>query len=737
VDGAMSKTQAIPTLQGVPSSDVPFQGDDPQDKGLGELLRLLWERKTLFFALFVLTSAAAFGLIAALPRAYTSSALLVLDPRETHYADLPQVVTIASQTPELNLNLVRSEIEVLKSDELARRVVEALNLENDPTFMRSGLGISQLTSLLPWHEDPVVTEESKLEAATLRYEKALDFFNDGKSFVISAKFTAATPMLAQRVLSKHIELYLADQRAFKQTAILRAKDWLIPELKRLETKLHGAEADLQAYRGSHHLTAVGGETIDGRLLAALTAQLAEARADLETKVSRQAELHDGKQDTQQLGSQTLSRLRDQEAATAQQWSDMRSRYGERSPFMTASAAKLADIRQKIADELSRMQTAADQDTVMARETAQRLTQQVVQLEQQVVDAGSDDLVAVGLQREVDAQRKLYDDLLSRSMQVSAQYEIQDADIRVVSAPLALQQPSFPRYGLLGVVAAFAAAVLSAGVVFVLERLRSGSQNLGNIERSVGLPGLGSIPRLRIGRRTPWPPMLEPLTQPAAAVQSLVNSIRFQVAGNSPKVLAIVSALPGEGKTTVAALVATSLAQDGARVLLVDADFRRRGLSRRMRLTTSNGLVGLLETGGSLAEAAAHDARTGLDVLTAERPATNPSRLARAEIVARVLTEARAAYDAVIIDTPPLAAVDDALPFAAAADATILVALWGATPMPALRGCLQRLRLAGSQNVGVALNGVRGRGQASQPGFESVRALPRIYFGAGAGGTGAP
>ncbi len=730
-DAALSNPHAVPVMPGYHFGDAPFQGDDRQDKGLGELMGLLWQRKFLFAAVFILVCAAAFGVIASLPRAYTSSALLVLDPRETNYTNLPQVVTTAAQNSELSLNLVRSEIQVLKSQELARRVVEALNLANDPTFMRPGGLLSRLTNLLPWHEKGVVTKESKLEAATLQYEKALDLFNDGKSFVISAKFSAATPELAQRVLAKHIALYLLDQRAFKQGAILRAKDWLSPELIQLETKLHASEAALQAYRGSHHLMQVGGETIVSRQLTALATQLADARSHLAAKSARQAELRNGKQDTQQLGSPTLTRLREQEATTAQQWSDLRSRYGDGSPFVMASAAKMADIGRKIGDEISRLQTGADQDVMIARDTTQRLAQQVSQLEQQAVEAGSADLVAVGLQREVDAERKLYDDLLGRSMQVSAQYEIQQADTRVVSAPLASQRPSFPRYGLLGAIATCLAAVLSAGVVLLLERLRGGSRNLAAIERGVGLPGLGSVPRLRIGKRAAWPPLLEPLTQPAAAMQSLVNSISFQVTGASPRLLAICSALPGEGKTTIAALVATSMAQGGARVLLVDADFRQRGLSRRMGLSAARGLVGLLETGGSLAEAIVHDARTGLDVLAAERRCANPYRLVRAANLGRVLAEARAAYDAVIIDTPPLAAVDDALAFTAAADATILVAAWGSTPEPALRGCLQRLRLAGARHVGVALNRVPRSGHASQPGLESVRAVPGVYFGVGA------
>ena len=730
-DMALPNPHAVSVPPGSHFGDVPFQGDDRQDGGLGDLLRLLWERKILFAAGFIVVCVAAFSIIASLPRAYTASALMVLDPRETHYADLPQVVTTAPQNSELSLNLVRSEIQVLKSEELARRVVQALNLQNDSTFMRPGGGLSRLTNLLPWHRQAVVTKESTLETATLKYENSLDLFNDGKSFVISAKFSAATPELAQRVLAKHIELYLADQRVSKQAAILRAKRWLSPELTQLETKLHASEAKLQAYRGSHHLTPIGGETILSRQLTALTALLADAQSSLAAKAARQADLHNGKQDTQQLGSPTLSRLREQEATTAQQWSDMHARFGDGSPFVIASAAKLADIKRKIGDELSRQQTAADQDVMIARDTVQRLTRQVLQLERQAVEAGSADLVAVGLQREVDAERKLYDDLLSRSMQVSAQFEIQEADTRVVSAPLALLKPSFPRYGLLGTIAICLAAFLSAGVVFTLERLRNGSRNLADIERSVGLPGLGSVPRLRVASRAPWPPLLEPLTQPAAAVQSLVNSISFQVPGASPRLVAICSTLPGEGKTTIAALMATSMALGGARVLLVDADFRQRGLSRRMGLSAETGMVGLLETGGPLAKATIHDARTGLDVLTAERRSPNPYRLMRAASMERILAEARAAYDAVIIDTPPLAAVDDALAFAAAADATVLVASWGSTPVPALRGCLQRLRLAGVQHVGVALNRVPRHSHGLQPGLESVRAVPRVYFGAGA------
>ncbi|MBV8616123.1 MAG: AAA family ATPase [Acetobacteraceae bacterium] len=696
---------------------------------MDDLVSLLWRRKLLFAFLSLALFAAAAVQIALLPPAYTASSTLFLDPRETHYADLPNIITAVSQTSDLSLDLVNSEMDVLEGPELAGRVATALRLQDNPDFLQPNS--SMLDRVLPWRTEQPQTEEKKLEAAVQKYAKSLRLFNDGKSFVISASFTAATPELAQRVLTKHVEFYLADQRAFKQKAIARAQRWLTPELTRLAAKLRGSESELQAYRASHHLTRVAGETIVSRQLSDLTSQLATARTDLTHKIARYDELRRGTLDTEQLSSLTLSHLRGQEAAAAEQMAGLRSRYGDRSPALVAPAATLASVRERIAAELGRMKDAAANDVVIARGGVVQLEEQVARLEQQVGKAGDADLIAAGLQREVDAERKLYDDLLSRSKQVAAQYEIQDADVRVVSAPIAPQQPSFPRRGLLGATAAAASVLLSALLVVVLERFRGEPPSLGEIERNVGVPGLASIPRLRVTRGQPWPPVLEPLTQPAVAFQTLANSIAFQ--GGSmlpqllPRVIAVVSASPGEGKTTVAALLASSLAQGGARVLLVDADMRRRALSRRMGLSYKTGLIRLLEEGGTLAESVVRDPDAGLDVLAAERNCLNPYRLTRTQALPAVLAAARMSYEAVVIDTPPLAVVDDALPFAAAADSTIVVASCGLTVSAALQGAVQRLRLAGARNLGLVLNRVPNRRKAYQPGMEAVGASCRLYF----------
>ncbi len=725
---ASLEPQALQGLPNIQLGDASFQGAERRENGLGELLGLLWERKLLFAMLFLALCAAAGVQIALLVPAYTASALLDLDPRQPHYADLPNVVSNTSENPDLSLDLVRSEMQVLQSPGLARRVIKSLHLQDDPHFLRPDK-YAWLERLLPWNDGRGSTAESQLEAATRQYAKELSLFNDGRSFVISASFTTGTPKLATSVLAKHIELYRDEQRAYKQQAIARAQGWLMPELAQLKAKLSNSEAALQAYQDAHQLTRTGGETVAGRQLTALTEQLVKARTDLAAKVARAAALENGVHDTQQLSSETLARLRDQEAEASKKLAGMRSRFGGTSPYLVGLTATLADVRQRIAAELDRMRHAASSDVAAARDSVARLGAQAEQAQRQVVMANNDSLVAIGLQREVDAQSKLYDDLLGRQQQVEAQYEIQDADARVVSPPLAPQQPSFPRRGLLGAIAACASALLAGLMALALERLRGESRSLGEIERSVGVIGFASIPRLRSARLRAWPPMLEPLTQEAASIQALVNSLAFQSGGMPPRIVAVVSAVPGEGKTTIASLLATSLAQNGARVLLVDADMRRRALSRRTRLSLSVGLIGLLERGGSVAQAVVRDERAALDILAAERSCANPYRFMRDGTLAAVLAEARASYDTVVIDTPPLAAADDALPFAVAAEATIVVASYGSTPTAALRGALQRLRMAGARNLGVALNRVPRHGQAYQPGLESVRSVPRLYFGA--------
>jgi succinoglycan biosynthesis transport protein ExoP len=717
---------------------------------LGSVLAALWRQRLLFSLCLLVALAGSVAVIVSLQPSYSSEAMLLVDFRQMNFTN-PRAATTEPLMGAPDLNAVNSEMQILQSDQLAREVITALHLQDNPEFADRQSRLSALLAASPFPAlieavrarlgigappPPPKTAAELLEETVSRYKERFATYNDGKSFVISAWFAASDPKLAQTILARHLSFFLADQTAAKQQTISKADTWFSTELGRLSERLQNEEKGQQDFRGSNHLLRSNGETISSRQLAEVTGQLAAARADLARKEARYQEI-DGagsraspgaSTDTAVLSSQLIQRLREQEATVSQQVAQLQDRFGTQHPQFIAARAALADVRQKIARETARMATSAANDVAIARANTQQLERSVSALEQQLGKTSQAELAATQLERKTDADRRLYDDLLLRSKQVTIQRETQEPDARIISDASLPVRPAFPRPFMLYTIAVSGAVLFAGAVSALVDKLRTGpSRSLDEIEAACGLPGLAVLPEVKTSRRR-LRIALTPMSYLAASLQTLQNSVAFHSADRPTKVIAVTSAMPGDGKTTVTALFARSLALAGKSVLLIDADLRRNGMTRLLRMAPQGGIVSQLQKTRSLRESIVTDAELGLDVLAVERTSNNPDRLLNPSHVQSLLDEARGLYDVIVIDTPPLAAVDDALAVAAHADATIMVVRWGRTPHHTIRAAVQRLRLAGAHVVGAVLNATDPRKHRSGArDLEAYRPLAGSYF----------
>ena len=685
----------------------------PAEVNITDLLGRVLRHRMVFVLVFAVALATSTTIILSLQRQYQSEALIMVDPRQTNAANfrLVQDEPIGS-----DLNFVRSQMHILTSNEIAHHVVVNMDLQNDPAF-RAKPGIverlihaamSRLPGRLESWLEPIfasATPVPSVEAAVARYKDLFSAYSDGKSSIISASFSAPDPVFAQRVLSRHLAIYQETQLAARGRLIKQTEAWFDSELTALHRKLLVAESRQQMFRQANKLLRTGGETIVSRQLASITVQLNEARSDLVRKETRQAALRgvDGGRpmaDTATLSSELLQRLRERQAVSTQRIASMEQNYGSGYPPLLAERKGLADVQARIAGETQRLAASAENDAAIARQNVAQLQSQLDDASAKLGVTSNDELIATQIEREVEVDRHLYDDLLLRSKQVSIQGQLQDSDTRTVSTATLPLRPSYPRRGLLLAISVMAASVLGGVAALVADLLnRRRAATLGDIGDACGLPGLAAIPWLKTSvRGRPVPPA--PGTYLAAALHRLRNSIAFRCDNHSPQVTVFASALPGDGKTMLAAAYAGALAEGGQRVLLVDADMRRRGLTQHLGLDGTSGLAQCLT--GTPLEACIIRGDTGVDVLAAGDHVSDPGALLMPDRVQPILTAARQRYAVVILDTPPVTVIDDALPFVAQADAVVMVARWKRTPLASVNNGLARIALTGGNVVGVAM-----------------------------------
>jgi succinoglycan biosynthesis transport protein ExoP len=392
-------------------------------------------------------------------------------------------------------------------------------------------------------------------------------------------------------------------------------------------------------------------------------------------------------------------------------------------MVAVARSALSAVRAQIAHETQRLTASAASDMAIAQANVRRLEAEQNNADKQLAATSKDELTSAQLDRDIEADRHLYDDLLLRSKQVSIQGQLQEPDILVVSPPQLPLSPAFPRRFMLLAVAAMASAVVGTLAAFALNSLGAGKVvAMDLVAAACGLPGLAIIPKLtKAERRRAMP---QPGSHLAASLQTLKNSIDFCSGGSPPRITVFASALPGEGKTLLATLYARSrvTAGGGKRVLLVYADMRRFGTNK----TPAGGLQRVLN-GQPLAECVVPDIVSGLDILSsAAGDEVDPGMVFSAGGVNDLLAAA-AQYDTVIIDTPPIGVVDDALHLIAAADANVLVARWNRTSMAAVRHALRRMTMTGAQVVGVVLTAVDMKKYRSGADSPSSFAKRRAYY----------
>jgi capsular exopolysaccharide synthesis family protein len=695
---------------------------------IGQLFGILWRRKLMFIGFWLLMAGVCIAYIRQLPPEYTSTALLMVDPRQIHFTDLTGV---QDSNATSDLNFVRSEMQIMDSDDIARQVVEALDLANDPEFAPHQGFIERnfgpfLARIGIWNSGADHPPPASIDAIVSAYQSRFATSNDARSFTIGAAFTASSPAMAQRILAKHIELYLADQRAAKQAVIRKAEAWFAQELDNLHAKVVASEDRQQQFRLENGLLRTAGETTPGRQLTSVTTQLAGAQADLLQKTARYRQLSEvatgaggSSADTMAVTSGLVQQLRQQAALAAQHISQLSAKYGPGYPDVVAAKAELTSLNERIAGEQNRLVESAQADVAIARANVDRLQASLDQLQHQVGATSDAELTAAQLARESEADQRLYADLLSRSKQVAVQRETQEPDASLISSATLPQGRTSPHYGILTIVALTGTALLSGAFTFATEQIRQDRfDNLSGLQAASGIPGLAIVPRIKLPRRQQGTALL-PHTVLAASFQTLGNSIVVRSNASETKAVVFTSAVAGDGKTFVSVLFAHSLAAQGMRVLLIDGDLRRHGLSRMMRIAPRGTLPELLQGTRSLAECITRDPDSGVDVVASGRTATDPAHVLELSRIRRMLSDLRTTYDMIVIDTPPIGAVDDALPFASLADATVLVVRSGSTPQNIIQGALQRLQFGGANVVGAVLNAAD-IGNRSLRGIEAYR-----------------
>lgn len=680
------------------------------------LVTVLWRGKIwiALCGLFGLVFGIYHAYFSAVP-IYTAKATVVMENRQDQVVDLGTVVSgLPSDQTSIN-----TEVQVFTSRRLLEKLVNELDLTNDPEFnarlraepafsLRKTLSVAINKIQGNTLRTSTVSPDAIFESVTNSVSGRISVSNIRQSyaFVISARSQQRekSALLANTLA----ELYIEDQIEVKFERTQQATEWLTGQVTDLQVELENSEAALKSFSSNTDLISPEG-------LVALNRQLKDLRDRQSDLISR-------------IDTATM-RLNALKAAKATN-DPIQMAAAAGSTALERQAARLenASADEGFNNDFARIISRVEIERGRAESQLNAIRTSISQLGQQIQTQTTELVRLQQLQREAEATRIIYEYFLTRLKETSVQQGIQQADSRIISKAVKPGGPSSPRRKLILMTSLLIG--LGAGALLIL--LREFSQNTfrvaEDLEKKTGYPVLGQIPIIPSRSRKKVLQYLKdkPNSAAAEAVRSLRTSLLLANLDNHPQVIMSTSSVPGEGKTTQSIALAQNLSGLGKKVLLIEGDIRRRVFGEYFNIDTEGGLLSVLLGEQPLEEALGRLPDMDIDILLGERSSTNAADIFSSERFSRFIDGLREKYDYIIIDTPPVLAVTDARIIARWVDATIYTVKWDSTTHRQVTDGLKTLEQVNVQVSGLVLGQISAKGMKRYGYGDSYGAYQAYY-----------
>jgi capsular exopolysaccharide synthesis family protein len=380
--------------------------------------------------------------------------------------------------------------------------------------------------------------------------------------------------------------------------------------------------------------------------------------------------------------------------------------------MVRVRGQIRSTEEKIRAEMRNVARAAESEyrTALAKEA--RLAAGLEAVKREAQDTNRKSIEYGVLKREVDTNRQLYQDLLTKTKQTGLETELKSTNIRVVERAETPSRPVSPNKALNYKVALILGLLLGIGLALGFEHLDNTFKTPEDVKENLPVPFLGMVPDVTAkvaGERPRGPSASQVIRVPNSAVADAYRVLRtnliFTSAETSGRAVLVTSATPGEGKTTTVANLAAALAQNGAKVLVLDADLRRPTLHQHFGLKMAPGLSDLIVGKAAASEAIQTTRIERLQLLACGYQPPNPAELLGSPMMRQILDAVRAHYDWVLVDAPPLLAMADTPVLCPLVEGVVLVVGAEVATKPSVLRAIEQVQGVGGKVLGAVLNKV--------------------------------
>lgn len=629
---------------------------------------------------------------------YQASAQILIDRDKQNVLTFKEVTEVDSARDDY----YQTQYKLLQSRALARRVVEGLNLLQDPEFggPRSA-DVVKAAMAAPPGESPV------LDGAIDNLLGRLSVQPVKNSRLVAVTVETLRPELAAQIANELSRRYIEQTLEFRYQTSSEAGKWLGTQLEEQRAKVAAAELELQKVKEREGIVNLEERRalLDQKLkdLGSNLTALKTVRLEKEALWRQMKSAPTPEEMPAVMASPVVQQLRVDLANLERQQTQLLERYLDQHPEVVKVRNQIADTRKRLAAEAQRLIRGAENDYKSAAAQEASIAGALEQAKAEALDLSSRAVDYDNRKREVEAGKEVLNSLMSRLKQTDVSTELKASNIRVVDPAVVPRVPVRPNrqrdisFGVL------MGLLLSVGLAFFLEYLDNTVKSPEDVREHLGVPLLGVIGEME--SKSPGPVLLgaRPVGSFAEGYRVLRTALDYSWSEKGARVIVVTSTSPGEGKTLTSINLALTLASADGKVLLVDGDLRKPQVHTVLKLQKRPGLSDVLVGQAKVADAVQTVPQTHLSLLAAGTHVPSPADLMTTQVLDGLIQGLRNVYNWIVIDTPPVAAVADALILARATDGVVVVVGAEMVPRGAVRHTLERVNEAGARILGVVLN----------------------------------
>ncbi|NWF98329.1 MAG: polysaccharide biosynthesis tyrosine autokinase [Nitrospirae bacterium] len=696
-----------------------YYPQNEEEVHLRDYLHVVLRRKWIVITFFIaVVTTVVIGTFIKKP-VYKSTITIKIDKENPNILSFKDVVNLE----KIEDDYYQTQYKVLKSRNLAKRVVHSLNLFSYPEFSSFDENKKQNTE-----SNLLDKQNSSLEDDKVSPELIDSFINRievspvQKSRLVNVSFQSNDPYLAAKVSNAIGDAFIELNIESKFQATNQAKTWLEKQLDEMKAKVEQAEEKLNEYAAKNGIIfldktedskgkATDNQNIITKRLSELSSELTTATAERISKEALCREMHSGEQESSSvvMNNPLMLELKKNYVSLDAEYNQMLKIYKPDYPKMIRLQEQINQIKKKMDIETKRIISSVKKDYEVAVKRENQLKAALNSLKNEALSLNERAIQYQILKREADTNKELYNGLLQRLKETGVSASLTASNIQILDRAEIPKKPYKPNWPLNIMLSLVVGIFGGIGLAFFTEYLDDTIKTPEDVEKKAYMPSLGIVPNFSEEKS---PLQVEYVSHEdsklpiSEAYRSIRTFLLLSSGGKPPRVMMITSPDRGEGKTTTSVNTAVSLTQSGFKVLLIDADMRKPRLHRIFKLDNTIGLANYLSGNAEIDNGLIkHCNIENLYVITSGPIPPNPAELLSSYRLRDLIQNIYSDFNFIIVDTPPVLGIADPLIVSHQTDGVIIIVRSGKTAKYNIKETKRILEGVNAKILGVILNSV--------------------------------